>query len=334
MSELLESSVLLPKPDMVMPDQVPSDDLDESEGLLSSISPGRMALKRFLHHKVAVVFAVIFLIIVLMVLFAPWTARYPENFRLPPINGKVASSPPSSQAWFGTNSKNFDLYSQIIWGGRVSLFIGLMVAICASLVGTVIGALAGYRGGKLDDILMRVTDLFLAFPTIVLLLVLRNLFHNVTWLEPVFGGLRSVRFMVVLLVTLTWMTVARIVRGVVLSLREREFVEAAVALGSSSKRIVVRHLIPNSIGPIIVSLTTAVVGAIVAEATLSFFGFGIDPVTRTSWGTLLADAKGGVITGQWWLVVFPSCAFILTILCINFMGDALRDAFDPKQNIG
>ena len=112
--------------------------------------------------------------------------------------------------------------------------------------------------------------------------------------------------MVVLLVTLTWMAVARIVRGVVLSLREREFVEAAVALGSSSKRIVVRHLIPNSIGPIIVSLTTAVVGAIVAEATLSFFGFGIDPVTRTSWGTLLADAKGGVITGQWWLVVFPS----------------------------
>ena len=181
------------------------------------------------HHKVAVFFTVIFLIIVIFVLFAPWTARYPENFRLPPINGKVASSPPSSEAWFGTNSKNFDLYSQIICGGRVSLFIGLMVAIFASLVGTVIGAVAGFRGGKLDDILMRVTDLFLAFPSIVLLLVLRNLFHDVTWLEPIIGGLKSVRFMVVLLVTLTWMVVARIVRGVVLSLREREFIEAAVA---------------------------------------------------------------------------------------------------------
>jgi peptide/nickel transport system permease protein len=333
MSELLEPSVILPKPVAPMPDDVPADDLDASEGLISSLSPGRMALKRFLNHKVAVVFAVIFLIIVLIVIFAPWTARYAENQRLPPINGHVTSSPPSSQAWFGTNSKNFDLYSQIIWGGRVSLFIGLMVAIFSSLLGTIVGAVAGFKGGKLDDILMRVTDLFLAFPTIVLLLVLRNMFHNVSWLEPIFGDLKSVRFMVILLVSITWMAVARIVRGVVLSLREREFVEAAIALGSSSKRIVLRHLIPNSIGPIIVSLTISVVGAIVAEATLSFFGFGIDPVTRTSWGTLLADAKGGVITGQWWLVVFPSCAFVLTILCINFMGDALRDAFDPKQAI-
>jgi len=333
MSELLEPSVILPRAGDVMPDDVPPDDLDESEGLLSSISPGRMALKRFLHHKVAVFFAVVFLIIVLMVLFAPWTSRYPENFRLPPINGKVASSPPSSEAWFGTNSKNFDLYSQIIWGGRVSLFIGLMVAICASIAGTIVGAIAGFRGGKLDDILMRVTDLFLAFPTLVLLLVLRNLFDNVPWLSPLFGDLRSVRFMVLLLVSITWMAVARIVRGVVLSLREREFVEAAVALGSSSKRIVIKHLIPNSIGPIIVAMTTAVVGAIVAESTLSFFGYGIDPVTRTSWGTLLADAKGGVITGQWWLVVFPAGVFVLTILCINFMGDALRDAFDPKQTV-
>jgi peptide/nickel transport system permease protein len=333
MSELLEPGVLLPKPDIVMPDDVPPDDVDDAEGLIASLSPGRMALKRFLHHKVAVFFTVVFLIIVLFVIFAPWTSRYPENFRLPAINGKVATSPPSSQAWFGTNSKNFDLYSQLIWGGRVSLFIGLMVAIVSSLLGTAVGALAGFKGGRLDDILMRVTDLFLAFPTLVLLLVLRNLFNNVTWLSWLFGDLKSVRFMVVLLVSITWMAVARIVRGVVLSLREREFVEAAVALGSSSRRIVIKHLIPNSIGPIIVALTTSVVGAIVAESTLSFFGFGIDPVTRTSWGTLLADAKGGVITGQWWLVVFPASVFVLTILCINFMGDALRDAFDPKQNI-
>ncbi|MFT3855354.1 MAG: ABC transporter permease [Ilumatobacteraceae bacterium] len=333
MSELLEPGVVLPRPAVPMLDDVPADDLDDAQGLVESISPGRMALKRFLHHKVAVVFSVIFLLIALVVIFAPWTSRYPENFRLPAINGKVATSPPSSQAWFGTNSKNFDLYSQLIWGGRVSLFIGLMVAIFSSVVGTVVGAIAGFKGGRLDDILMRVTDLFLAFPTLVLLLVLRNLFDNVSWLSWLFGDLKSVRFMVVLLVSITWMAVARIVRGVVLSLREREFVEAAVALGSSSKRIVVKHLIPNSIGPIIVALTTSVVGAIVAESTLSFFGYGIDPVTRTSWGTLLADSKGGVITGQWWLVVFPSAVFVLTILCINFIGDALRDAFDPKQDV-
>jgi peptide/nickel transport system permease protein len=335
MSELLEPSVILPAPGVPMPaDDVPADDLDASEGLITSISPGRMALKRFLNHKVAVVFAVIFLIIVLFVIFAPWTSRYPENFVVKKDDGgNMITAAPNAKAWFGTNSKSFDLYSQIIWGGRVSLFIGLMVAICASIAGTIVGAIAGFRGGKLDDILMRVTDLFLAFPTLVLLLVLRNLFDNVSWLSPIFGDLKSVRFMVVLLVSITWMAVARIVRGVVLSLREREFVEAAVALGSSSKRIVIKHLIPNSIGPIIVAMTTAVVGAIVAESTLSFFGYGIDPVTRTSWGTLLADAKGGVITGQWWLVVFPAGVFVLTILCINFMGDALRDAFDPKQTI-
>lgn len=333
MSEIMEPSIIAPEPDDLVPDVV-VEDLDEAQGLVESISPGRMALKRFFNHRVAVVFTVIFVIIVLFIIFAPWTSRYPENFVVKKADGaNMITAPPNSKAWFGTNSKAFDIYSQIIWGGRVSLFIGLSVAIFSSIVGTLVGAIAGYRGGKIDDILMRVTDLFLAFPTIVLLLVLRNLFSNVQALSWLFGDLKSVRFMVVLLVSLTWMAVARIVRGVVLSLREREFVEAAVALGSSQKRIVARHLIPNSIGPIIVALTTSVVGAIVAESTLSFFGFGIDPVTHTSWGTLLADAKGGVITGQWWLVVFPAGVFVLTILCINFMGDALRDSFDPKQSV-
>ena len=292
-----------------------------------------MALKRFLQHKVAVFFLGVFVIIALIIIFAPLTARYGEVQRLDPIDGRTTFSPPSGKAWFGTDDLNRDIFSRIIWGGRVSLFIGLSVAIFSSIVGTIVGAIAGYRGGIIDDLLMRTTDLFLAFPTLVLLLVIRNLVDKLHWLTWLFGDLRSIQFMVMLLVSLGWMAVARIVRGTIISLKEREFVEAAVALGSSSKRIVLRHLIPNSLGPIIVALTTSVVGAIVAESTLSFFGYGVDPAYRTSWGALLSASKGGVITGRWWLVVFPAAVFVLTILAINFIGDALRDAFDPKQQM-
>ena len=276
----------------------------------------------------------VFLLIALWIILAPITARYGEIEILAPFNGKRGFNPPGSKAWFGTDELNRDLYSRVIWGGRVSLFIGLTVAVFSSIIGTAVGAIAGYRGGLIDDVLMRTTDLFLAFPTLVLLLVMRNLFDNISLLSWLFGDLKSIRFIIVLLVALSWMSVARIVRGAVLSLKEREFVEASVALGSSAPRIVLRHLIPNAIGPIIVSLTTSVVAAIVAESTLAFFGFGIDPVYRTSWGGLLGAAKGQVLTGKWWMIVFPGTIFVVTIMCINFIGDALRDAFDPKQGQG
>jgi peptide/nickel transport system permease protein len=306
---------------------------DEANALVESVSPGRLALQRFGRHKVAVAALVVFIMIAIVIILAPITARYGEIEILAPFNGKRGLNAPSSKAWFGTDELNRDLYSRIIWGGRVSLFIGLTVAVFASLIGTVVGSIAGYRGGLIDDMLMRTTDLFLAFPTLVLLLVLRNLFDKLTWMQWLFGDLKSIRFIIVLLVALSWMSVARIVRGTVLSLKEREFVEASVALGSSSSRIVVRHLIPNAIGPIIVSLTTSIVAAIVAESTLAFFGFGIDPVYHTSWGGLLGASKGQVLTGKWWLIVFPGAVFVITIMCINFIGDALRDAFDPKQGM-
>ncbi len=314
--------------------QLPDDafDADQAEGLVTSVSPSRMAVRRFRRHKLAVVSLMVFLAIAMIVILAPITTRYGQIERLPAIGNKVGNSPPSWKAWFGTDDLNRDLYSRIIWGGRVSLLIGIAVAVVSSIVGTAVGAIAGLRGGFLDDALMRTTDLFLAFPTLVLLLVLRSMFSSLKWLKWLFGDLNSIRFIVVLLSILTWMGTARIVRGVVLSLKEREFVEASRALGASNSRIIVRHLIPNSIGPIIVSLTLAVVGAIVAESTLAFFGFGIDPVYATSWGGLLSDAKGAVIVGRWWLVVFPCAVFVLTILCVNFIGDGLRDAFDPKQD--
>ncbi len=336
----VDMSVLMPEADLA------ELSADELEGLnVESVSPARMAVRRFFHHRAAMISLVVFGFIALMIIFAPITARYSEIERLPPVEtvdpvtGDVslrsAYNSPYSEAWFGTDDLNRDLYSRIIWGGRVSLFIGLAVALSASLIGTIVGALAGFRGGLIDDLLMRTTDLFLAFPLLVTLLVLRNAFNEIAALSWLFGELNSIRFIVVLLSVVGWMGVARIVRGVVLSLKEREFVEAAKAVGASNRRIIIRHLIPNSIGPILVAMTTAVVAAIVAESALSFFGYGVDPGQgKSSWGNLLAASKGSVQSGYWWMPLFPSVVFVITILCVNFIGDGLRDAFDPKQDKG
>ena len=310
----------------------------EAEGIVPvSKSPTQLALRRFLRHKLAVVSLFILVLVTLAVIFAPITARYGEDERLTTTasNGTVIPAinlSPRDIAWFGTGDIGHDLYSRIIWGGRVSLFIGIAVAVSSALIGTIIGSIAGFRGGLLDDMLMRVTDLFLAFPLLVALLVLRNLFAELGWMSWLFGELSSIRFMVVLLSLVGWMATARIVRGTVLSLKEREFIEAARALGASDSRIILRHLIPNSMGPIVVAMTTTVAAAILTEATLSFFGYGVSAAEgKSSWGNLLADADGAITTQRWWLAVFPSLALIITVLCINFVGDGLRDAFDPKQ---
>ena len=211
--------------------------------------------------------------------------------------------------------------------------IGIAVAVIACTVGTIVGALAGYRGGGLDDILMRITDVFLAFPILVSLLVLRNVLAELPFVSTIMGDKTSVRFMVILLSAVGWMAVARIVRGVVLSLKEREFVEASRSVGASGPRIMFRHLIPNALGPIMVSLSLSVVGAILAESTLSFFGYGPSPGEgRTTWGLLIAQSKKTVLSGYWWLVVFPCAFLVVTIVAINFVGDGLRDAFDPKSD--
>jgi len=308
---------------------------DEQGLTTTTMSPGRMALRRFLRHRLAVVSGVTLALIVLIVVLAPITARYDQA---EPIKEDVAGIQylsPRAEAWFGTDSIGRDLYSRIIWGGRVSLFIGIAVALFSALIGTAVGAIAGYRGGLIDDILMRVTDLFLAFPLLVALIVLRNVLSSLNWLAFAVPDLKSPLFMVFLLSVVGWMGVARIVRGVVLSMKEREFIEAARAVGSSDKRIMLRHLIPNAMGPIVVSITTAVAAAIITESTLSFFGYGVQASEgKASWGNLISDAQGAVTTGNWWLAVFPCAALVITVLCINFLGDGLRDAFDPKQQRG
>jgi ABC-type dipeptide/oligopeptide/nickel transport system permease subunit len=299
----------------------------------ATISPKRMAMRRFLSHKAAVGSCVLLAIMVLAVVLSPFTARYGvnEQVRKPPNT----FLPPSKLAWFGTDEIGRDMYSRLIYGIRVSLVIGLFTALISTVVGCVVGAVAGFRGGRFDDIVMRVTDLFLAFPFLVALLVIRNTIGNISWLTAIIGDKSSARFVVFLLSIFGWMGVARIVRGQILSLKEREFIEAARAVGASRRYIVRAHLLPNSIGPIMVSLSFAVVGAITAESTLAFFGYGPQAGDgSTSLGILVGAAKGAVQSGYWWIAVFPCFALVLISLAINFIGDALRDATDPRLDRG
>ena len=297
------------------------------------LSPRQMAFRRFVSHRAAVVSCLIIGFLTIFVIFAPFTARYGVNQSVQgPPNSFLS---PRSNAWLGTDDIGRDLYSRLIYGVRVSLLIGLASAIISVTLGALVGSLAGFRGGKFDDIMMRVTDLFLAFPFLVTLLVVRNVLGALPWLRPITGDMSSVRFIIVLFGLFGWMGVARIVRGQVLSLKEREFVEAARAVGASRRYIIARHLLPNSVGPIMVALTFSVVGAIIGESTLAFFGYGPQAGDgATSLGILVGAAKGAVQTGFWWLAVFPCLMLIVIALSINFIGDALRDATDPRLDRG
>jgi peptide/nickel transport system permease protein len=300
---------------------------------IASLSPRKLAFRRFVSHKAAVGSSIIIGVLTIFVFLSPITARYGVNeaVKLPPNT----FLPPQGIAWLGTDDIGRDLYSRLIFGIRVSLIIGASSAIISVAIGCLIGAVAGFRGGKFDDIVMRVTDLFLAFPFLVALLVVRNTIGAVSWLSPIIGDKSSIRFIVFLLAIFGWMGVARIVRGQILALKEREFIEAARAVGATRRYIIMRHLLPNSVGPIMVALTFSVVGAITAEATLAFFGYGPQAGDgATSLGVLVGGAKGAVQTGYWWIAVFPCVALVLISLCINFIGDALRDATDPRLDRG
>ena len=311
--------------------------LDQVVGLTAeSLSPGRLAYRRFLTHRAAVGSVVVLSLLVLWVLLSPLTARYGVNEQVFDISqGANQNLPPSRIAWFGTDIIGRDVYSRVLYGVRVSLVIGIASAVFSLAIGACVGAVAGLKGGLFDDVVMRVTDIFLAFPFLVALLVIRNMFGAVDWLTAIVGKPDSVRFMVFLFAIFGWMSVARVLRAQVLSLKEREFIEAARALGASNARIIVRHLLPNSIGPMLVSLSLGVVGAIVSEATLSLFGYGPNPGSgATSLGLLVAESKSAVRAGYWWLALYPFAALLVITLCVSFIGDGLRDAFDPKHGGG
>jgi peptide/nickel transport system permease protein len=304
--------------------------------LPETLSPRRMAWKRYWHHMGAAISTILLGVVMIITLAAPITARYGINEQVVKIeNGNNIFLPPQQIAWFGTDDIGRDMYTRLLYGIRTSMFIGISSAILAVLIGTAVGAFAGLRGGKFDDFMMRVTDLFLAFPFLIIVILIREFLGGLKFLTPVIGDKSSIRFIIVLFAVFGWMYVARLVRGQVLALKEREFIEASRAAGASNFRIVKSHLLPNSIGPILVALTLSVIAAVVAESTLSFFGFGPQPGSgNTSLGNLIQLSRAAVGRGDWWLTVFPCGSLVLLAICINFIGDGLRDAFDPKLDTG
>jgi len=225
--------------------------------------------------------------------------------------------PPSPQHWFGTDELGRDLLSRVVYGGRISMLVGLVGTLVSLVIGVTWGAVAGYAGGRVDDFMMRVVDILYALPYIFLVILLLVLFSKTLIMLFVALGL------------VQWLTMARIVRGQVLSLKTQTFVEAARALGAPDAAIVFRHIVPNTLGPVIVYTTLTVPAVILQEAFLSFLGLGVQP-PAASWGTLVSNGSQ-VIALFPWLVIFPGIALSLTLLCFNFLGDGLRDALDPQD---
>ena len=289
-------------------------------------SPGREALRRFCRHRLAAVSVVILALLALAIVVGPLLWRVPIN----DIDFTSRLSAPSWQHPFGTDDLGQDLLARMLYGGRISLAVGFAAMAVALLAGTVIGAFAGVARGSIDAALMWVTDLFLSLPQLPLLLLVIYLFRD--FLKNLVGAQGGVFILIVLVIGgFRWMTVARLVRAQFLSLREKEFVEAARALGASNVRLVVRHILPNALGPVIVAGTIEIANAIIAESTLSFLGLGFPPDIPT-WGRLLFDAKDYLDIAPHW-ALFAGGAIFLAVIAINFIGDGLRDALDPRKVI-
>lgn len=291
-------------------------------------SPTQIALRRFLRHRMAVLGALLLSAIVLFVLGGAlfYSENYANQLRL-----DRQFQPPSAEHPFGTDSVGRDVFARTIWGGQISLMIGVISVLISITVGTLVGLLSGYFGGWVNTILMRFTDALLSIPTLVLLLLFsRSLVGNTATLT-LFGRVFSASVISIVLIIglLNWMRLAHIVRAQVLTLKEQEFTTAAIALGAGRARIVFRHILPNCAAPIIVNATLGIGGAIVTEAYLSFLGFGVLQPTAT-WGNILTGAQAQLDSVPW-VWIFPGALIILTVLSINFIGDGLRDALDPRS---
>ena len=289
-----------------------------------SVSPGAEAWRRFRRHKLAVAGLIVLVVMVAMVAFGPilWKVSINE------IDFAARLKTPTLAHPFGTDDLGQDVFARMLYGGRISLSVGLAAMLMAMFVGVTIGAIAGISRGAVDAALMWLTDLFLSLPQLPLLLILIYLFRES--LKQAFGPEVGVFILIVLVIGgFRWMPVARLVRAQFFSLREKEFVEAARALGASVPRQVVRHILPNSLGPVIVAGTIDVAAAIIAESTLSFLGLGFPPDIPT-WGRILFDSKEYLDIAPHW-ALFPGTAIFLAVLCINFVGDGLRDALDPRR---
>ncbi|MBW1916450.1 MAG: ABC transporter permease [Deltaproteobacteria bacterium] len=267
---------------------------------------------RFYHNRLALSGLVIVVGLFLVSFLAPWLAPYDPNY----IDLDAMLMPPSSAHLFGTDPLGRDVFSRILFGAQISLKVGFVSVGLATLIGMLIGALAGYYGGWIDSLLMRFVDLMLCFPTFFLILAVIAILEPSIWNIMAIIGLTS------------WMGVSRLVRAEFMSLKNREFVQAAQALGAGDARIIVRHLLPNSLAPVMVSATLGVAGAILTESALSFLGLGVQPPTP-SWGNILTAGKDNIEIA-WWLSLFPGLAILITVMGYNLLGEGIREAIDPR----
>ncbi len=280
-------------------------------GAGEALTTGQIAWRNFRRHKLAVASGLVLIAMLIAVCLAGQLSRY--GYQQLSLSAELKG--PSAKHWLGTDNLGRDEFARLLYGGRVSLLVGLAVSLSAGVIGTIIGALAGYIGGFVDNFLMRLTDLFLTIPLLVALIVASALLG---------GGVLDI---VIILTMFFWMYTARIVRGVFLTMKEQEFVEAARALATSRPRIIFVQMLPNATGPILVSITLGVANAILTESALSFLGFGIQPPVP-SWGNMLNDARDYFQVAPWMLFA-PGLAILIAVLAVNFLGDGLRDALDP-----
>jgi peptide/nickel transport system permease protein len=293
----------------------------DGEADVKQFSFRELTVRRFMRHPTAK-WALLALAIIFIACYGSpvWHLLFPNWFQgIGEFNIADVEQPPSLKHLFGTDQLlGLDIFSQTLYGGRLSLMIGLGSMAIAAAIGCSVGAIAGYFGTVVDALLMRFTDVFLTVPVLL----------TIPLASKVFGHADPITIMVIFGL-LSWPSIARIVRSTFLSLREQQFTEAARALGVGPMRIIFRHLLPNSVGPIVVAFTLGVALNIVLEAFVSFLGFGLQAPIY-SWGSIISNAQGDLLNGNWWWITFPGLMITTTVLCINFIGDGLRDALDPK----
>ncbi len=301
----------------------------ESLETIKPLTPSQLVWRRFRRHRMALVGSVGLILLVGFIIVGSFII--PERAA---NQGELIDrmQAPAASHFFGTDSNGRNVFNRIIYGGQISLFIGVLAVALEVSIGTLLGGIAAYYGGWVDAVVMRFTEAMLSIPSLFLLIVLSKfLGHNIPTINifgRTFSG--SVGIVIVVIGFTSWMYLARIVRSNMLSLRELDYISASKSLGASNSRIFFSHLVPNTLGIIIVSSTLGLAGAILTEAYVSFLGLGVQAPTAT-WGNMIGDAQSFMAQGAWWLWVFPSLFIVAVILCVNLMGDGLRDAFDPHS---
>lgn len=314
----------------------------ENVKTVKGTSLGRDAWKRLLKNKLAVFGMVVLAIMVIVVTFGPPILRWATGITadaIPADGDLIKSFPPSAEHWMGTDEAGRDMFARVLQGGRISLMVGIISTLVSLIVGVSYGAVAGYLGGRIDNIMMRIVDVIYAIPYILIVIVLLSVFggpNTPKWIQSVsdtFGGANNAGLSQIFLLffalgLVSWLTMARVVRGQILSLKNQEFVLAAKATGVSTPSIIFRHLVPNALGPVIVYATLTVPSVMLTEAFLSFLGLGVQ-APYASWGSLCADGIKNIAIFPWQLI-FPGVTMALTLFSLNFLGDGLRDALDPQ----